>query len=68
MSEQVRDPKIENRALKRLFGQFSLNFGFHQFFVEISGNCDPLRGKFSIFVILDPSKDKLTPQKGDLQF
>ena len=44
-------PKVENRPLERLnFDSFWSNLvNFHQIFVEISGNGDPLRGKLSIF-------------------
>ena len=34
--------------------RFSKFFDFHQFLVENSGNCDPLREKFSNLVILGP--------------
>ena len=67
----MSEPKIENRPLERknfnVFGTLREIFpqilvDFPKILVDIFGNRDPLRGKFSIFVILGPF------QKGDWFF
>ena len=47
------------RGFWSIFPKFWLIFSKFRLIFKISGNCDPLRGKFSIFLILRPYQKRL---------